>query len=96
MWRRQRKALTPAFSNAAIRKLTNVFFDSAYKVRSFVAELVVGSDFSSQCKGIWDGMLESHPEGVVINVQQWYVWLRTAAREIQRSHHICSRMNNIA
>ncbi|KAF4574399.1 hypothetical protein EYR40_005882 [Pleurotus pulmonarius] len=52
--RRQRKALTPAFSNAAIRKLTNVFFDSAYK-----------------CKGIWDGMLESHPEGVVINVQQW-------------------------
>ena len=29
---RQRKALTPAFSNAAIRKLTSVFFDSAYKV----------------------------------------------------------------
>jgi hypothetical protein len=29
---RQRKALTPAFSNAAIRRLTSVFFDSAYKV----------------------------------------------------------------
>jgi cytochrome P450 len=32
--RRQRKALTPAFSNAAIRKLTSVFYDSAYKVKS--------------------------------------------------------------
>ncbi|KAG2151477.1 cytochrome P450 [Suillus clintonianus] len=31
--RRQRKALTPAFSNAAIRKLTAVFYDSAYKVK---------------------------------------------------------------
>ncbi|KAG2057652.1 cytochrome P450 [Suillus hirtellus] len=30
----QRKALTPAFSNAAIRKLTSVFYDSAYKVKS--------------------------------------------------------------
>jgi hypothetical protein len=30
---RQRKALTPAFSNAAIRKLASVFYDSAYKVR---------------------------------------------------------------
>jgi hypothetical protein len=33
LWIRQRKALTPAFSNAAIRKLTSVFYDSAYKVR---------------------------------------------------------------
>ncbi|KAG2344474.1 cytochrome P450 [Suillus weaverae] len=32
--KRQRKALTPAFSNAAIRKLTSVFYDSAYKVKS--------------------------------------------------------------
>ncbi|KAG1882689.1 cytochrome P450 [Suillus subluteus] len=32
--RRQRKALTPAFSNAAIRKLISVFYDSAYKVKS--------------------------------------------------------------
>ncbi|KAJ8517386.1 hypothetical protein ONZ45_g5419 [Pleurotus djamor] len=52
--RRQRKALTPAFSNAAIRRLTSVFFDSSYK-----------------CKATWDSMLESHPDGVVIDVQQW-------------------------
>ncbi|KAG2364256.1 cytochrome P450 [Suillus spraguei] len=32
--RRQRKALTPAFSNAAIRKLTSVFYDSAYKAKA--------------------------------------------------------------
>lgn len=32
--KRQRKALTPAFSNAAIRKLAPVFFDSAYKVKN--------------------------------------------------------------
>ncbi len=36
---RQRKALTPAFSNVAIRKLTHVFFDSAYKVRSALSNL---------------------------------------------------------
>ena len=29
---RQRKALSPAFSNAAIRKLTPTFYDTAYKV----------------------------------------------------------------
>ncbi|KAG0695949.1 cytochrome P450 [Suillus ampliporus] len=29
----QRKALTPAFSNASIRRLTSVFYDSAYKVK---------------------------------------------------------------
>ncbi|PCH41705.1 cytochrome P450 [Wolfiporia cocos MD-104 SS10] len=32
--KRQRKALTPAFSNAAIRQLTSVFFDSAHKVKA--------------------------------------------------------------
>ncbi|EMD31752.1 hypothetical protein CERSUDRAFT_88647 [Gelatoporia subvermispora B] len=32
--RMQRKALTPAFSNAAIRRLTSVFYDSAYKVKT--------------------------------------------------------------
>ncbi|KAG2151472.1 cytochrome P450 [Suillus clintonianus] len=32
--RRQRKALTPAFSHAAVRKLTSVFYDSAYKVKN--------------------------------------------------------------
>ena len=30
---RQRKSLTPAFSIAAIRQLTSIFYDSAYKVR---------------------------------------------------------------
>ncbi|EIW74088.1 cytochrome P450 [Coniophora puteana RWD-64-598 SS2] len=29
----QRKAMTPAFSNAAIRNVTSTFYDSAYKVR---------------------------------------------------------------
>uniref|UniRef100_A0A0W0G6N4 Cytochrome p450 n=1 Tax=Moniliophthora roreri TaxID=221103 RepID=A0A0W0G6N4_MONRR len=43
--RRQRKALTPAFSNAAIRRLTAVFYDSAYKLKShWDAELVNHSD----------------------------------------------------
>ncbi|KAF8994355.1 cytochrome P450 [Cyathus striatus] len=32
--KRQRKALTPAFSNAAIRRLTAVFYDSAYKMKA--------------------------------------------------------------
>ncbi|KAF8878006.1 cytochrome P450 [Gymnopilus junonius] len=32
--RRQRKALSPAFSNAAIRKLTHVFYDAAYKLKA--------------------------------------------------------------
>ncbi|KAJ7913157.1 cytochrome P450 [Mycena leptocephala] len=32
--KRQRKALTPAFSNAAIRRLTGVFYDSAYKLKT--------------------------------------------------------------
>ncbi|KAJ7683541.1 cytochrome P450 [Mycena rosella] len=32
--KRQRKALTPAFSNAAIRRLTSVFFDSSYKLKA--------------------------------------------------------------
>ncbi|KAJ7165651.1 cytochrome P450 [Mycena crocata] len=32
--KRQRKALTPAFSNAAIRGLTAVFYDSAYKLKN--------------------------------------------------------------
>uniref|UniRef100_P9WEI9 Cytochrome P450 monooxygenase claP n=1 Tax=Ampulloclitocybe clavipes TaxID=56467 RepID=CLAP_AMPCV len=32
--KRQRKALSPAFSNAAIRRLTSVFFDSSYKMKA--------------------------------------------------------------
>ncbi|KAG7096251.1 hypothetical protein E1B28_003699 [Marasmius oreades] len=33
--KRQRRALTPAFSNAALRRLTSVFYDSAYKLKSY-------------------------------------------------------------
>ncbi|KAJ6506413.1 cytochrome P450 [Mycena vitilis] len=32
--KRQRKALTPAFSNSAIRRLTEVFYDSAHKLKT--------------------------------------------------------------
>ncbi|KAJ7476855.1 cytochrome P450 [Mycena galericulata] len=32
--KRRRKALTPAFSNAAIRRLTAVFYDSVYKLKT--------------------------------------------------------------
>ncbi|KAJ7895287.1 cytochrome P450 [Mycena olivaceomarginata] len=32
--KRQRKALTPAFSNAVIRRLTEVFYDSAHKLKT--------------------------------------------------------------
>ncbi|KAH7923529.1 cytochrome P450 [Leucogyrophana mollusca] len=52
--RRLRKSLTPAFSIAAIRKLTSVFYDSAYKT-----------------KAAWDLILESTPDGAIIEVQQW-------------------------
>ncbi|KAJ7916309.1 cytochrome P450 [Mycena leptocephala] len=43
MHKRQRKALTPAFSNAAIRKLTSVFYDSGYKLKSFWDEIIDSS-----------------------------------------------------
>ncbi|KAG1766145.1 cytochrome P450 [Suillus occidentalis] len=46
--RRQRKALTPAFSNAAIRKLTSVFYDSAYKTKgAWDADLESSKDGSA-------------------------------------------------
>jgi hypothetical protein len=38
---RQRRYLTPAFSIAAIRQLTSIFYDSAYKVRSPTVWFVV-------------------------------------------------------
>ncbi|KAJ7165920.1 cytochrome P450 [Mycena filopes] len=41
--KRQRKALTPAFSNAAIRRLTTVFYDSAYKLKSIWDETLESS-----------------------------------------------------
>nr|QEP49721.1 11-oxo-beta-amyrin 30-oxidase [Inonotus obliquus] len=53
--RRQRKALTPAFSNAAIRSLTPVFFDSAYKVKTAWDTLV----------------MSSNTDEAIINVQKW-------------------------
>ncbi|KAF7289757.1 hypothetical protein MIND_01349300 [Mycena indigotica] len=46
--KRQRKALTPAFSNAAIRRLTEVFFDSAYKLKSH---------WDTQLEGAPDGVV---------------------------------------
>ncbi|KAJ7499895.1 cytochrome P450 [Mycena latifolia] len=33
--KRQRRALTPAFSNDAIRRLTPIFYDSAYKLKGY-------------------------------------------------------------
>ncbi|KAJ6544252.1 cytochrome P450 [Mycena capillaripes] len=55
MHKRQRKALTPAFSNAAIRRLTAVFYDSAYKLKSF---------WDTTLESAPEG-------GVVIEVQEW-------------------------
>ncbi|KAG1837214.1 cytochrome P450 [Suillus subalutaceus] len=53
--RRQRKALTPGFSNVAIRKLTSVFYDSAYKAKG-AWDIVIES---------------SKDGDVVIEVQNW-------------------------
>ncbi|KAI5117516.1 hypothetical protein M0805_009524 [Coniferiporia weirii] len=53
--RRQRKTLTPAFSNVAIRDLTPVFYDSAYKVKN-------AWDALFQPTGSGE---------VIINVQKW-------------------------
>ncbi|PFH47813.1 hypothetical protein AMATHDRAFT_50010 [Amanita thiersii Skay4041] len=33
--RRQRRAMAPAFSNAALRRATSVFYDSAYKLKTY-------------------------------------------------------------
>ncbi|KAH7913961.1 cytochrome P450 [Hygrophoropsis aurantiaca] len=54
--KRQRKTLTPAFSNAAIRKLTSVFYDSAYKAKSAWDSII-------ESKGDSDGL--------IIEVQNW-------------------------
>ncbi|KAJ7886186.1 cytochrome P450 [Mycena olivaceomarginata] len=55
MHKRQRKALTPAFSNAAIRRLTAVFYDSAYKLKSF---------WDGTLESTSDG-------AVIIDVEEW-------------------------
>ncbi|KAK1219452.1 hypothetical protein PQX77_017824 [Marasmius sp. AFHP31] len=74
----QRKALTPAFSNAAIRRLTAVFYDSAYKVLSLNATNQSETDArlflppsESQLKTHWDAKLENYPDGDIIEVQEW-------------------------
>ncbi|KAJ7066474.1 cytochrome P450 [Mycena amicta] len=54
--KRQRKALTPAFSNAAIRRLTEVFYDSAYKLKGYWDTTVDNA---------------SPTEGVIIDVENW-------------------------
>ncbi|KAJ7683554.1 cytochrome P450 [Mycena rosella] len=44
--KRQRKALTPAFSNASIRRLTSVFFDSSHKAILFRLDSIGIAGFS--------------------------------------------------
>ncbi|KAF5363712.1 hypothetical protein D9756_001123 [Leucocoprinus leucothites] len=57
--KRQRKAITPAFSNAAIRRLSAVFHDSAHK------DLF-------QMKVSWDTIIDnSKTEYAVFDVQKW-------------------------
>ncbi|KAJ7506043.1 cytochrome P450 [Mycena galericulata] len=54
--KRQRRALNPAFSNASIKNLTPIFFDSAYKAKAAWDALIDSS---------------SPSEGAIIEVQQW-------------------------
>jgi len=73
---RQRKALTPAFSNAAIRKLTSVFYDSAYKVRVCNVRNAIYLILKFKVKSAWDNDVESSEDGnAVIEVQNWCVAL---------------------
>ncbi|KAJ7336934.1 cytochrome P450 [Mycena albidolilacea] len=53
--KRQRKALTPAFSNAVIRRLTEVFYDSAHKLKTNWDNII---DIAP-------------PEGAIIDVEHW-------------------------
>ncbi|KAH0839443.1 cytochrome P450 [Lanmaoa asiatica] len=55
--RRQRKTLTPGFSNAAIRNLTSVFYGSAYKAKGVWESMIESNGGGS----------------AVIEVQNWYV-----------------------
>lgn len=56
--RRQRKALTPAFSVAAIRRLTSVFYDSAHKAKNYWENTINESSSSSG-------------DSALIDVQSW-------------------------
>ncbi|KAJ7185765.1 cytochrome P450 [Mycena filopes] len=53
--KRQRRALNPAFSNASVRNLTPIFFDSAYKAKA-AWDTILEPGLS---------------EGTIIEVQQW-------------------------
>ncbi|KAF7354627.1 Cytochrome P450 [Mycena sanguinolenta] len=53
--KRQRNALTPAFSNAAIRRLTQVFYDSAHKLKN---------NWNT-------ALDNAPPEGDIIDVEHW-------------------------
>ncbi|KAK7053736.1 cytochrome P450 [Favolaschia claudopus] len=53
--KRQRKALTPAFSNAAIRRLTEVFYDSGYKLKTHWETMTDNAP----------------AEGAIIDVERW-------------------------
>ena len=73
---RQRKALSPAFSNAAIRKLTPVFYDAAYKVRSLDFNFSpVMTNAPRKTKAAWDSALDTGSGEAIIDVQIWYVLL---------------------
>ncbi|KAJ7872383.1 cytochrome P450, partial [Mycena leptocephala] len=62
--KRQRRALNPAFSNASIKNLTPIFFDSAYKAKA-AWDAMIESEPSS--------------DGTIIEVQHWmnYISLDT-------------------
>ena len=72
-YRRQRKAMTSAFSLGAIRDLTPIFYDNAYTVtlRSYTFHL--GAEYVVQLKATWDSYFQSTGanEGVEIEVQKW-------------------------
>ncbi|KAI9456895.1 cytochrome P450 [Boletus coccyginus] len=67
--KRLRKALTPAFSIAAIRQLTSILYDSAYK---FLVSDLYEYDHPFKAKGAWDVLIESSGgDSTVIEVQNW-------------------------
>ena len=81
---RQRKAISPAFSNVAIRRLTSIFYDSVYKV-GYACQSVrrVATLTFYQLKTNWDNQLAS-VDSALIDVQNWYASLG------HLSLHLCS------
>nr|VWP00746.1 N/A [Ganoderma boninense] len=45
--KRQRKAISPAFSNIAIRRLTSIFYDSVYKLKNNWDNQLASGDFAT-------------------------------------------------